>query len=291
MHPTTERTDTWSLSAGDEIVPGIYAWALLGDGKRFETWLAWSARHWTAVTVKLPHPGALTSRTRAALAHEAETIARLAHPSVQRLLEAHVDAALPHLVYEYVEGPTLAQLLEEEGQLAPDDVVRLGMQIASVLHYLHAEGVVHLDLKPTNVVLMDGRPVLLDFDIARPVGARGSGAKPRGSAAFMAPEQIRCEAAAPSMDLFALGAVLYEAATNTPAFEPVGEGLDRFYPQLEHDPAPPHLPPRLEAAVLRLLDRDPDRRPPTAAAALALLAEALPDGEEGVWPAWAAALL
>ena len=105
------------------------------------------------------------------------------------------------------------------------------MQIASVLHYLHGEGVVHLDLKPTNVVLMDGRPVLLDFDIARPVGARGSGAKPRGSAAFMAPEQIRCESAAPSMDLFALGAVLYEAATNTPAFEPVGEGLNRFYPQ------------------------------------------------------------
>src|SRR5204862_7503061 len=117
------------------------------------------------------------------------------------------------------------------------------------------------------------------------------GAKPRGSAPFMAPEQIGCESAAPSMDLFALGAVLYEAATNTPAFEPVGEGLDRFYPQLEGDPAPPNLPACLEAAILRLLERDPDKRPPTAAAALALLAGALPDGEEGVWPGWADALL
>ena len=68
--------------------------------------------------------------------------ARLTHPSVQRLLDAHVDAALPYLLYEYIEGPTLAQLLAEEGALAPDDVVRLGMQILrlqpALLAYRHA---------------------------------------------------------------------------------------------------------------------------------------------------------
>ena len=276
------------FAPGEQLAPGLHAIELLGAGKRFETWLAWSARHWCAVAVKLPNASRPGPRALQALAREAATVSSLVHPSVQRLLESHARARTPHLAYEYVEGPTLDDLIEDEGPLLPDDVLRLGMQLAAILRYLHGRGIVHLDLKPGNLVLRDGRAILLDFDIARRIGERGSGRKPRGSPPFMAPEQVRCEPAAPSMDLFALGAVLYEAATCTHAFDVEGEADDRRYPQLE---APPPrvdgVPPAVGDAIERLLALDPRDRPPSADAALALLADALAPGEEGLWPDWA----
>jgi serine/threonine protein kinase len=144
--------------------------------------------------------------------------------------------------------------------------------------------------------LRDGRAILLDFDIARRVGERGSGRKPRGSPPFMAPEQVRCEPAAPSMDIFALGAVLYEAATGEPAFAPSGESAERVYPQLDAAPPPPttlapSVSPATGNAIERLLALDPRDRPASASAALALLAAALAPGEEGLWPEWAGPLL
>jgi serine/threonine protein kinase len=294
---TTEHAlGTWSFEPGEEIADGLHAWQRLGSGRRCETWLAWSAPLWSHITVKLLRPDATDVRDRRALAREADMCRALAHPGVQRLLDAQPDGARPYLVFEYIEGPSLEEVLEEAGTLDGPDVIRLGMQLASVLAYIHLKGFVHLDLKPTNVVLRDGRAVLLDLDIARTIGARGSGRKPRGSPPFMAPEQIRCAPAAPSMDLFALGVVLYEAATGALAFAPEGSGESRLYPQLAHVPVAarllaPELPRAVEAVIMRLLDRDPARRPATAAVTLACLAAVLPDDEEGLWPPWADQLL
>jgi serine/threonine protein kinase len=279
---------------GDTICAGLRAWEQLGDGRRTECWLAWSERLWSHVVVKLPRPDHLhDARTRAGLAREACTLERLRHPSIQRLLaDAHRDP-LAHLVLEYVEGPTLETLVEDEGPLMPGDVIRVGMQIASALHHVHGRGMVHLDLTPANIVLRDGRAVLMDLDVAREAGETDS--SPRGTPAYMAPEQCRLAPHSPPMDLYALGAVLYELATGRQPF-PQDEGDRDEYPQLTRSPIPvrtlePSVPMALEVVVHALLERDLRRRPQTALEALGLLAAALPDDEEPLWPQFVGRLL
>jgi eukaryotic-like serine/threonine-protein kinase len=287
---------SWACRAGDELAPGLRAWTLLGDGRRCETWLAWCERRWTPVSVKLPRPDQITSRSRRALAREARALRPFSHPSIQRLLEARLDDQVPCLVFEYIEGPTLASLLDQHGPLAPGDVVRLGLQIGAVLHYLHGSGVAHLDVKPENIAVRDGRVVLFDFDLARPIGRGDGKGRLRGSAPYMAPEQIGRAPAAAAMDLFALGATLYEAASDELAFHAHRSGDEPCYPQLTAPPAPlrslnPAVPAALERAISALLAPERSVRPPSAAAAMELLTRALPRGERGLWPRWVGPIL
>lgn len=255
----------WRLAPGEQLLPGLLAWTRLGDGVRRETWLAWSIAHCTAVAVKLPKPRLVRDpRLRETLRHEAELMRRVCHPAFQRLLCDGSADRVPHLVLEYVEGPSLDTLLDDE-PLGPADVVLLGMHLGAVLHYLHGAGLVHRDLKPENLVLRDGRPVVLDLGLARPVGAPG---KSQGTDGYLAPEQERGEPATPAMDLFATGRVLTEAATGDVA----GDTGD--------------LPADLADLLGRLVDPDPAARPPSAAALLMELCALLPAGGETPWPAW-----
>jgi serine/threonine protein kinase len=214
---------SWNWSPGHELAPGLLAWALLGDGRRCETWLAWDLGRWCPVAVKLPRPGSSAGAV-AALAQEAQVAGPVAHPGIRRLLESRLDQPLPHLVFEYVEGPTLDDALADDGPFHPVDVLLTGMQLAAALGHLHGRGLAHLDVKPGNVVLREGRPVLIDLGLARPVGQAPAGRHRRGSPPWMAPEQVRRLPASPGMDLFALGAVLFELATGTQAFEPRDDG-------------------------------------------------------------------
>jgi len=290
---------SWSWSPGDELVPGLLAWALLGDGRRCETWLAWDLGRWCPVAVKLPRPGQGT-RAVAALAREAEVAAAVAHPAIRRLLDDRLGQPLPHLVFEYVEGPTLDDALADDGPFHPVDVLLVGMQLAAALGHLHGRGLAHLDVKPGNVVLRDGRPVLIDLGLARPVGEAPAGGHRRGSPPWMAPEQVRRHPASPGMDLFALGAVLFELATGTQAFDPADAGPPaRRWPQLA-GPAPrargrnPEVPAAVDRAVAALLAPDPADRPATAAQALSLLSGAMPADaaeEDRLWPTWASGRL
>jgi len=280
----TTRTG-WGYAPGDTMATGLRSWARLGGGRRCETWLAWSTTWWMPVVMKVARPELVDDPdTRADLVHEMEVAAGLAHPGVQRLYAGAVDADPPHLLFEYVEGPTLDTCVDREGPLDQVEILLLGMQLAGALRYLHGRGVVHLDLKPSNVCLRDGRPVLIDFGIARPAGTLRRPGAPRGSAPFMAPEQCRDEAATPATDLFALGAVLFEATTGEHAFHPRRLCEQWRYPQLEG--APPRLPGALGDLVARLLQPVPGLRPASATEVLWELARALPPGAEGLWPAW-----
>jgi len=275
----------WDYRPGDPIVSGLRAWAPLGGGRRCQTWLAWSTARWSPVVVKLPRPDLVgNAETLADLRQEAEISAGLAHPAVQRVYEARLDAPLPYLVTEYVEGPTLGAAIATGGPFEPGEAVHLGMQVTAALRCLHGSGVVHLDVKPSNICLRDGRPVLLDFGIARRAGEPRRAGAPRGSPPYMAPEQCRDEPAQPSTDLFALGAVLYEAATGALAFHPHRTGDGWEYPQLCG--VPESLPGLFGALVTRLLDGDPARRPADADTVLGLLGRALPPDEESLWPQW-----
>jgi hypothetical protein len=258
-----EDDAAWPFAEGDEIVPGLRAWGVVGEGLRCETWVAWDDRRWCPVAVKLPHPDRVDcERTLAGLGRESSITGRLAHPSVQRLLDDRLDRPLPHLVFEYVQGPAVIDLIEDDGRLNAADLGLLALQVASALRYLHEEGIVHLDVKPHNVVERRGHSVLIDFGFARPVGHIPPPGRPRGTPPYMAPEQCCREPAAASMDMFALGALLYEAATGTPAFD----SEEDVFAQLDGRPPPvgelaADLPPAMAAVIDALLHPDPGGRP------------------------------
>lgn len=295
-HAPTEPEERFR--PGDEIVPGTFAAALIGDGRRCESWLAWSTELWSPVVVKLPLASQLDNpRSARRLSEEAAILDRLRHPAVNRLLADRHDHPIPHLVLEYVEGPNLDDVLEEHGALAPADAIRLGMQIACALHHVHGRGLVHLDIKPANVILRDGRAVVIDFDIARPIGDPAPPGQAQGTVGYMAPELWRKLPFSPAMDVFALGALLYEAVTGVRAF-PAGSGptAGGHSPELPLRPRRPRhlrpeLLPALDEAISLMLSHSLRRRPRTAVDALRLLDAALPAGEDALWPEWASTLL
>lgn len=261
--------DRWRVAAGEPLLPGLLAWTQLGDGVRRETWLAWSVRHWTAVAVKLPRPGLVREEgLRESLRHEARLLRQVHHPAFQRLLHDGSGDAVPHLVLEYAEGPSLDVLLDE-ALLSLADVVLLGTHLSAALHYLHGIGLVHRDLKPENIVIRSGWPVILDLGLAERVGTPALPGPPEGSDGYRAPEQERGEPASPAMDLYALGVVLTEAATGEPGGELSG------------------LPAGIAGLLRRLTHPVPRQRPPSAAALLALLHAVLPEDEATPWPDWA----
>ena len=241
------------------------------------------------MVVKLPIEERVDdARVSRRLAHEAWMLRRLAHPGIRRLLaDGHGDP-VPHLVLEHVPGPTLQGLLDEHGPLEPDEVARAGVQLAACLHYLHDWGLVHLGLEPCGLAFCDGRVVALDLDRAARAGGWPVPRPSCRSRAYQAPERCLGAPASPLMDLFALGAVLYELATGGPAFcaEDAFPGCE--FPQLVIAPARAgtlaELPVALEAVIHDLLQPDAGRRPRTALQTLHRLAMALPEDEDADLP-------
>jgi serine/threonine protein kinase len=189
---------------------------------------------------------------------EAEAVARLDHPSIVTLFEVGSWQGGPYLVEELLRGETLDKRLAR-GPLPLDQALEVAVQIARALSHAHSRGVLHRDLKPANVFLTeDGRVKLLDFGLAHLLGTRG--APSGGTPAYMAPEQARGEAADERADVFASGAVLFEALAGRRPFE-VEDGWSTA---LRDGPAP-RLPagvPRAVArAVARSLSSDPAGRP------------------------------
>jgi len=263
-------TTAWQLAEGDPIVPGRRVLRLLGGGRRYEAYLAWDERLHAIVVAKVLRPGvAGDADARAALSAEAALLEALAHPLLLRSFGAVPDGPRPHLVLEHVEGPRLSTLIRRYG-LSLEQVLPLGLEVARLLRYLGAEGVVHLDVKPSNII-MDGRPRLIDLSVARRIDGAPSSA-PVGTDAYMAPEQCRCGPLGPPADVWGLGATLYEALAGAPPFAPDG---DRF-PQLRRgpEPLPRRVPAALAALVLGCLAPEPAARPSLPALETALQAEA-----------------
>ena len=268
---------TWGLQEGDEIAPGRTVLRRIGGGRRFEAMLVWDEHRLAVLVAKVLRPD--EARNPAAvhdLAHEAQLLERLAHPVVVRSFGAVLDRPFPHLVLEHLDGPTLDELLQRHGALALEQLLPLGLHVASALHYMAAEGVVHLDVKPSNIV-MGGPPRLIDLSVARTLEEAAAVRSPIGTDAYMAPEQCEPDGrlGAPA-DVFGLAATLYTALTGTQPFPPCEE---RF-PQLTAKPAP--LPRRTAAPLAAVigagLDPDPAARPAAAELATALepLVAALP---------------
>jgi serine/threonine protein kinase len=272
----------WGFEKGAELVPGRFVVRLLGGGERYESLLAWDERLFSLVVVKIVRPHLVRDRhALEGLAAEVRMLEGLRHPVLVRALDAVLDGPRPHVVLEHLEGPRLSTLIRKYGPVEREQLLPLGLQLFSALHYLTGEGIVHLDVKPSNIIM--GAPArLIDLSIAQPLTALVGKRSPIGTDAYMAPEQ--CDPAArgpitPAADVWGVGATLYDASSGRQPFERPGPEDPRF-PQLEEVPVPlpEKLPQEFRELVTACLDPDPGARPTPAEAAgeLELLVDALP---------------
>ncbi len=225
------------------------------------------------VALKVMHPhlqGAKEARAR--FAREALTIARLKHPSILEIYDySGEDSDISYIATELLTGPTLKVFAEQQPDIPAEIAACIVIQVASALFAAHAEGVIHRDVKPENVMLHEGRTVkLTDFGIAQLVDVQGmtTTGQVLGSPAHMAPEQIEGRECDARSDLFSLGTVLYLLATGELPFQ--GKNPHQVLKQIAEghfrDPLQikPQLGGRLAAILRRCLQVDPQKRYPDA---------------------------
>ena len=258
----------WKLKVGDELVPGRRVQEFLGGGIRYQAFLTWNEDLLAPTVVKILRPDLVDDEgARRSIAKEGDLLRRIDHPYFMRLLAADTDGSRPFIELEFLDGPRLSTLLRRHGVFVGEQLYPLGRQLAAAVHYLHKQGLLHLDVKPRNII-MGPVPRLIDLSIARRFDEVPGLRSPIGTDAYMAPEQ--CDRAllgtiGPATDVWGIGVTVYEAATRSLPF-PRGRrgGTDQErWPQLLHEPQPPHakVPARVVKVIMACLARDPAARP------------------------------
>lgn len=199
----------WDPPRGTPLLPGLLAWDVLAMGHHRETWLCWSADLWVPAVVKVVRPRWSAQWTEA-LDREHRALNAVRHPAVPRLLVDGRAAPTPHLVVEYLDGPSLEDDVADKGLLPAADAARLGVLLLGAVRALHATGHAHLDISPGNVLLVGGRPRLIDLGASRPLGSRLVEGEELGTDGFQAPELVGAPGAVvtPALDVASVGAVL-----------------------------------------------------------------------------------
>ena len=258
------------MAAAGELIAGRYRLLdRIGGGAMSEVWRGHDEVLNRDVAVKelLVHGGMTEAQTHEAherALREARIAARLHHPHAVGVFDVVEHAGRPCLIMEFLSARTLAELIAEHGTLPPDQVRRIGTQIAGALAAAHAAGIVHRDVKPGNVLITeDGTAKLTDFGISRAVGdvtltATGILA---GTPAYLAPEVAKGSEATQSSDVFSLGATLYCAIEGAPPFGLDANPIALLY-RIATSPVPtPSQADGLGDAVTTLLRTEPGERP------------------------------
>lgn len=193
----------------------------------YDVFDAWDEERWCRCVLKTPRPDRRDDAvSRRRLLREGSLLRRLAHPHIVRAWEVHVGPP-PYVVMETLTGQTVGHLVDTAERPADaTDVAWLGLHLLAAVRHLHHHGLLHLDLKPANVVAEAGRAVLIDLSVARAPGRMRAG---RGTWCYMAPEQARGGEVGPEADMWGIGTVLFEVLTGQAAFP--GEHTDT--PQLQ----------------------------------------------------------
>ena len=233
----------------------------LARGKALDVYDVWSEERHALCVAKAPRPDRVDDAgTRRRLRREGHMLLRVTHPHLVRAYEL-VERPRPVLVLESLTGATLGYLIDNRPRrLPPGDLVFLGLQLCSAVRYLHSLDMLHLDLKPPNIISDNGIVKVIDLSVARPHGRARPGV---GTRQYMSPEQARGGDLGPAADVWGIGAVLYAAATGRRPFY----GLDdeTRYPQLDVQAASVRtyrrLPRPLSQIIDSCLEPDPDARP------------------------------
>jgi serine/threonine protein kinase len=264
-----------SLSPSRELLAGRYRLdKLIGTGGMGDVHRAWDTRLSRFVAVKL-FRSTLDPTAARRFDSEVQTLAGLSHPALVSVYDAGTSESTPFVVLQLVEGRTLHDRIGDP-PLTPEQVRELGARLANALAYVHAHDVVHRDIKPSNILLDTAeKAYLADFGLARLTGATRltSTGELMGTAAYLAPEQVRGKHLGHPVDVYALGLVLLECLTGYREYE--GSEVESAVARLHRQP---DIPRTLPADLVRLLTRMTALSPRSRPTALHC-ARVLGDGE------------
>jgi serine/threonine-protein kinase len=263
------------MQVGKEVGPFIIE-RELGSGAMGSVYLAhFKDKPDRRVALKFVGVGAaVTQKALDRFEREADILKQLRHPNIVRLIgHGRHQKKIPYYAMEYVEGQTLSELLDRRKRLPWEEVVALGKQLCAALHHAHQQGIIHRDVKPSNLmVLRDGTLKLTDFGIAKDldVTALTEANCTVGTASYMSPEQCKGERnLTHRSDLYSLGIVMYELLTGVKPFE-ADNAMDMFLKHVQGKFERPSrlemdIPPWLDTLVCHLLEKKPEKRPFDAA--------------------------
>jgi serine/threonine-protein kinase len=245
----------FKIEVGTRLGTDLTVLGIVDDRHDEPVYLVWHHKSWCPMLCKVLRSSETAQR-------EADILLALAHPNIVRCFGVEGSS---NLLMEYLEGPNLHRLLKTrpKRRLGINDALRITIYIGAALSHVHDRGLLHLDVKPSNIVVVNGRPTLCDFGIARwQTAPRPKGM--RGTEGYVAPEECRLEEITPAADIFSLGVTFYELLTGKLPFSEKADGEP--YPQILQTPSPIRLhrtgvPVGLEELVLKCLDRDPKARP------------------------------
>lgn len=209
-----------ALGRGERLARGYEVIEHLRRGRDLDVYDVWSEERDCRCVAKVARPEKRSSQsTRRRLRHEGRLLLSLAHPHIVRAYEL-VERPDPILVLETIEGETLDHLVQRRTRRLPAvDIAYLGMHLCSAVQFLHRNGIIHLDLKPSNVISDFGQAKLIDLSIARAPQRVAPGI---GTRRYMAPEQVKGGEIGPPTDVWGIGAVLFEAVAGVPPFGETG---------------------------------------------------------------------
>ena len=265
---------SWELKEGDTLAEGRTVVKAIGGGSQYEVFIVWDESLFALAVAKVLRPDlAGDERALRDLGEEAAILEDVAHPLIVRGFDAVLEGERPHIVIEHLEGPSLRRLLRRGGPLELLQLLPVAMNVAGALAYLHKRDLVHLDVKPDNIV-MGMPPRLIDLSIARSIERAERSRGPLGTDAYMAPEQCGPEgfgAMGPASDVWGLGATLHHCVSGSRPFPRPDEARASAdpavrFPQLtkEPEPLPDWVPDGLAGLIAETLEEDPSARPGAA---------------------------
>jgi serine/threonine protein kinase len=249
------RAQQVRFKVGERIGDDVTVLGVVDDGGRRPVYIVWHDEFWCPMACKV------FGSARSAQ-YEAGILARLSHPYIIRSFGTYSSR---FLLTEYLEGPTLSRLLRTSarGRFAIADAMRVAIHLGAALAHVHQRGYIHLDVKPSNVVVVRNRPILFDFGLARRHSYRRRPHLVHGTDPYIAPEECMLKPTGPAADVFGLGVTVYQLITGKLPFpEPTRKNP---FPQTETTATPLRkrrrdVPVELEKLIGGCLTRDPAAR-------------------------------